>query len=334
MLFEEDVMRWLKTNFIFLLFMSLFASELSAQNNVQQDYLIKTLSSKSYSKLRIILKKSNISFISNSSPQIQIVVRKTKQEKVNTLSFQEEGDDLVLKQTVGDDFFDILITGNLMSFEVFVNEGNVDSKGWSANQFIVLQKGKVRIFEAKGDVKTHVLNGEFEAGHINGPIVFEGYEVKTTINDLKGDLKINQHSGVAKLESVEGGLNILSQRTKFQVIGGKGNLDFLLQQGSLNVTGFQGALEGTSDQAPIHIKAHETVNVKIQAKDASVDILVPQKSAAGVTMQTSTGRVSAPNYIKTTNYGDGAYATGRLKGEIPGRLFVKTQSGRISIKAY
>lgn len=293
--------------------------------NLQANTVLRSLSD--YSTVRVVMNSGKITFINGKQAQISI----TKPEMASGISFNDDGQTLEVKvdDKTSPEF--VIIGGNIAA-EAFVKEGNVVCKQWSSSVHVVIQKGSLTCLEGEGGVRAHVQDGDIEIGGRAGSVETESYEGKVTLKSIKGDVKVRHYSGAVSVETQEGKIDVSSQKARVRVVGGSGDLNFKSHSGPVTVVGFSGPVEGESEQGAVSIKALENVNLKLVSKDGPVDVFIPQKSAAGVAIDSFGGRVRSPKYLKVSPVGDASLVRGRLRGNIPGRIYVKTQTGRVTLK--
>lgn len=308
-----------------------FLSSISWSQNavtVQMETL-KTLSSVSQPKIRLVLNQAIVNVTANTASQELSI----KAESGTVWEWSEEAGVQVLRQK-SQNQAKVFVHGGSTAIEIYASNASLTVNGWTKNLTAVLQKGSFKSKETSGELKANVLFGEVEVSYHTGNINLESFDAKTTLNLVKGDVALNQHSGTASLESVEGRIKVLSAKSKMKVNGGSGDLDFLTRQGGFQIAGFKGSIEGVSEQGAIALKSVDVVDVRLQSKEGLIDLMVPVKSAAGINIETVEGRLQTPKFLKTSNLGSASVTRGKLRGDIPGRVHVKTQSGTVSLKTF
>ncbi len=226
----------------------------------------------------------------------------------------------------------INIKGPSLPLRINLLEGDVVLKNWKHDFLISQKNGKIKSLSNKGEGSLHLVEGQVEMSSHIGNIKADLFRVQARYNKVKGEIWHKSFSGDVNINHALGTVHMQVNQGKVNVIGGKGNTHFDLGEAEFHFSKRSGLLKGKSLQGTIRAILDRAVKVSIQSKTGDVLLQVPHTSAARVDIGTQDGKLVVPQGLRTTKRGVYDIARGRLKGQEPGRLFVRTETGGITLK--
>lgn len=226
------------------------------------------------------------------------------------------------------------IKGPSLPLRVNLLEGNVVLKSWKHSFLISQKKGKIKSLANRGEGSLHLIEGEVEVQSHSGNIKADLFRVKTQYNKVQGEVWHKSFTGDVDMSGVSGVVHVQANQGKVVISGGNGDTHFDVGEAEFHFSKRRGSLQGKSSQGTVHASLGKAVKVSIQSKAGDVTLRVPRTSAARVNIGTQDGKLVVPQGLRTTKQGVYDIARGRLKGQDSGRLFVRTETGGVTLKLF
>lgn len=210
-------------------------------------------------------------------------------------------------------------------------KGKVSVKDLHSSLSVTIQEGKLKVTDSVGDLMAYVQKGTIEVMRQKGAVDAESYSGQVTIKDVEGVVSVNNFTGKSVVEGVEGTLNYNSYSGTTLVKNVKGRFNFKNGRSKLEARGVEGDIRGRSGQGPVKITSNSKMNVNIKSIEGTVSLKIP-RSGAHVNVGSEKGGLYVPSFLKMTHFTSLKVKRGKLRGDVKGRVFVRTQSGDIRIQ--
>ena len=210
--------------------------------------------------------------------------------------------------------------------------GTISAKNWNQKTEIRLISGVVSLFGGDSEKDVFVSKGQILAQSIKGELRAESYNGKIQVQKASANLKLKSFSGAIGVQKSEGRLSVSSYSGKVSVDDNKGKLSFELQKAQLRVRKFAGRIDGQGGNSNLRIAYDGKADVNISSDAGKVIIDNPKESGAFVNVGSQAGGLYLPRGIRRFRASSLKKGSGRLKGKLPGRVFVRTKTGGIFLR--
>ncbi len=303
---------------------------------------------KAIQRLHIIGVKARVNVSGEQGSQLEVRISKGKGEESLVPKAEVKNGELFIKakglntkkkwekmlSTKSTPDVQINIKGPSLPLRVNLLEGDVVLKNWKHSFLISQKKGKIKSLSNKGEGSLHLMEGEVEVKSHSGNIKADLFRVKTQYNKIQGEVRHKSFTGDVDMSGVSGVVHVQANQGKVVITGGSGDTNFDVAEAELHFSKRRGSLKGKSFQGAVNASLSKAVKVSIQSKAGDVSLRVPRTSAARVNIGTQDGKLVVPQGLRTTKQGVYDIARGRLKGQDSGRLFVRTETGGVTLRLF
>jgi len=225
---------------------------------------------------------------------------------------------------------EIEVSGPPVPTALYWRQADIQAKDWHAALQIVDQKGKVTVSGGEGGLRISLTEGEALVVNRKGNLDIDSYQGRVNLSKVNGEAKINNFIGRIFINESDGIFDLTSFKGPVKITNSKGQLAFNSRRGPVSVDKFDGSIRGNSGQGPVKVKITGEADIRIKTNQAPVTI----RGAGGsrVNVGTADGDLYVPETLKTNRYPNLKVATGLLPGGKGGRVFVRTESGRIQVR--
>lgn len=227
---------------------------------------------------------------------------------------------------------DLIIQGPAVPVDLFWRQGNVKILGWDEVTKVRLLSGFVTI---QGGLKTKDVTfqkGRLEAKGLKGQLRAETYDGEILVSDAEGGVRLKSFAGDVKVLSSSGKLQISAHSGKIFLANNTGDLQFSVDKASMNVSEFEGVIDGHAGNSSVRIRYKGKANVKVRSLAGLIRIDNPRNSGAQINVGSEEGDLRLPKAIKRVQTPYLKIGRGRLQGQIPGRVYVRTKSGGVVLR--
>ncbi len=228
--------------------------------------------------------------------------------------------------------FVIELKGKVDSSLIHLNEGAVMVRGWKAKQTYSLMyanfdaqntEGKMEIFSRKAKFRSVDHKGFVDLDSFTSQVEFEG---------LEGELKLSNFSGSSTVAKTKGNITYISQKGRSLFADNEGSLRIQNGKGDVQVQRQQGNIEGESIEGLTIINMAANSKLRMKSSEAGVRVVMPKGSGAFVNVGTQEGSLVFPPPLKLQRLQNLKYARGKLRGNLPGSVYVRSEKATIRVK--
>lgn len=263
-------------------------------------------------------------------------------DKYFRFSTEEKQARLDFKLEQDKDFWKKESTATLPSFALFISgkalplylhwvRGGGLVKAWSANLKGLYLSGNFQIWDSKGDLDIHALNGEVKVKQHIGNVKIESHGAKISIDGLVGGLKINNFRGNSTVQGVQGRLSSKNLKGLSWLKANKGEVFFQNGHGELSIEEHEGSIKGNTLDGKVNLVMASENRVRIHSEEGSVAVKMGKNSGSFVNIGSEEGFVSFPRPLKLQRLANLKYAKGRLRGNQKGSLFIRNKKGDVKV---
>lgn len=227
--------------------------------------------------------------------------------------------------------FEIDIKGPARPIRLAMSEGKVLVENWNAPLAAFIQKGEFFSRKTQGDFNISVQEGNADIAQHTGALNLESYSGKLIVKETKGPLSLVNFMGLSDFTGHTGSVELSGYQGTFSGQKVKGRVEFDVDRSTVKLNPIDGQLRGKSQQGPIIATLEGESEVRINTVEGNVSLGFVN-SGAQLSLTTDTGQIVAPSFLNVARNTDQRSLRGRLKGSVPGQVYVKSQSGSIRIR--
>lgn len=202
------------------------------------------------------------------------------------------------------------------------------------------------------DIKTQ--SGTVKIRQVDGVSVNANYsniEINTVSGKSNKDIIVNSQSGALVVEDVVGNLRIDNPYSRIQLKNVKGNVRITTQSGTVNADGVAGDWDSETQYSSIRVKGLSAKNIRadnssnpiafelttvpslidIHNQYAHVAVTMPKGFGGDVNLDVEYGTIETNFPLTTKNKSGSGYAIGKV-GSGTGSIKIETTSGNISLR--
>jgi hypothetical protein len=198
----------------------------------------------------------------------------------------------------------------------------------------------VTLARSAGTIKLLDVAGLIKGESIAGRLTIEGADAvdlstsggDTTIGGVRGEVRLTSRSGQVRVTSPGGSVTIRSRDTRVRVEGITRDLRAETVEGDLELNDVGGAIDVDARSTPVTIGWARAAPAKIQARQSSLELILPKDAATyNLDARTTGGELVVPDGLqKTTDGGD--IAVTKPGGANAHPIFVRAVGTRITIR--
>jgi hypothetical protein len=200
----------------------------------------------------------------------------------------------------------------------------------------------VTLARAGGSVKltgvAGLVKGESRAGDltIDGAetIDLSGVSGESTITGVRGDIRLNVRGGEVRIVKARGRLTIAGTDTRVRVDGSAGELraEMAGEDGDLELNDVAGAVDIDTRNTPVIIGWLRAAPAKIQVRDGSLELALPQDSSSySLDMRAAGGDIRVPAPLQKTTDGGEIVVRKSARADAPS-IFVRGVGATLTIR--
>lgn len=251
--------------------------------------------------------------------------------KVVVLGSQSKSDWQEALRNKKEPSLNITVSGPSVPIMVSWRRGQLVSKNWQSSLGFRGIVNQLQILGGRGGIRANVQNGSVTVQNYEGSLVLEGFQAAVNIVNSKGDVLVNNFSGNTIVNQHDGFINLKSEKGNLNVSKGKGRIEFRSGLAPVSIDDFEGGIRGDAAQGAVKISAAEEVDLNVRSDKAAVDIQL-KNSGAYLNIGTKDGVMRTAPYLKVTRYPNIKVIRGRLRGNVKGKVFVRSQAGDIVVR--
>ncbi|MCB0364857.1 MAG: DUF4097 family beta strand repeat protein [Bdellovibrionaceae bacterium] len=215
--------------------------------------------------------------------------------------------------------------------EVTWRKGTVSIENWNDTLSVHVLEGETRVVGGKGEAQVVHQDGTLVLSGREGNVSVESFKGTLTVAKVKGKLDVENFSGTSRISDVDGQLNVTSTSGTMKISDSKGRLDFHNLRANLVIDDFSGELRGRNGAGSVSASVKGEADVRIHSKEGGVSLRLPN-SAARVNLGTAEGNMALPNYLHVSRLPNLRWVRGRLRGDVKGSVYVRTNEGNIRLR--
>ncbi len=228
--------------------------------------------------------------------------------------------------------FEFVVTGGNLPTVVSWYDGELAIEGWHGKVEAAGQRLRGSVRENKGDFKILAHEGSIKVEKHEGALFISGFSPMVVLKSIEGSIRIENFSGPTQVEGTRGKVYLKSQKGKSTLKGIEGTLRVFNGEGPVVIRDLKGAIEGESRQGSMDIELKKLSQVRLRTAEGAVVIRPPKDSGAKVSLGSHEGPLFVPRFLKVSNYANMKVAAGRLTGDKPGTIHVRTLKGKIQLR--
>ncbi|MCB0421391.1 MAG: DUF4097 family beta strand repeat protein [Bdellovibrionales bacterium] len=227
--------------------------------------------------------------------------------------------------------YELVIRGPSLPIKVSWWNGEVHLRNWKAPAELKLLDGKAFIEGMEGDLRLFEERGSVSLRQHKGLVNIGSYQSQLVLSDIVGDVELENFAGQSQIVRVKGAVNYQGYKGTLRLSDTEGDIHFDSRQVMVHLEKHQGDIKGKSAQGKVDLNLVGKVNVDIRSQEGDVALKL-RGSGASVNLGSKDGLIYAPSYLRSTNYPTIKVKQGRLRGKDQGRVFVRTDSGKILLR--
>ncbi len=227
--------------------------------------------------------------------------------------------------------FELVIEAPPMVAEIYWQKATVNVQNWKSDLMMGLGEGQVKTSRGKGAYKIRLHKGSLEVTSHQGDLDLDTYKGNIRIFNSSPTVNLENFAGTNHLEKVSGNIQLTSYIGSTQISHGQGEVEFKNIKSSIKIKDFEGSIRGKSSQGVVRISLVGQAKVHIDNGSGNVHLYAP-KSGAEVNLGTMRGGIYAPSFLGRSTLAHMKIRQGRLKGQRPGNIYIRTQSGKIFLQ--
>lgn len=290
----------------------------------------------------------------SKSKEIQIRLKQENPEKLSAeaksvldewhLSVQRKGDliEVAIRSPQSKSIWSKLLLGGIPQFyleisapamplEIAWRKGPVWIENWDTRMSVHLLSGGLSVVGGKGDARLSNGEGHIKVNDREGNLFIDSFKANLNATNCKGKMEISNFSGMTQMAKLNGHLFMNTSMGKVKLSGLVGRLDFENLDADLDLDGLQGEIRGQNREGSLSLDLKGEADVRIQSKEGPVSLRLPN-SGASVNLGTAEGQLYVPNFLEVKRLPNLKWTRGRLRGEQPGSVYVRTIEGNIRIR--
>ena len=199
------------------------------------------------------------------------------------------------------------------------------------NLVVSLRKARVQVRGSSGVFKISLDEGRLDFNKNKGKAEIHSYLAPLYLSAFNGNVQIRAYSQRVQVDQSQGVFNIQSFSSPLVLSQSQGDLQFRCERSNVQFKKYKGSITGYTKKGKV---SGSVTPKKAEIETGSGPIhLYFASSKARVEAQSWEGRVTAPHYFYKDRAGGVYKAYGSIKnrGEVDGRVYLKSHSGKISI---
>lgn len=226
--------------------------------------------------------------------------------------------------------YDIFIRGPTLPVTVSWRQGTIEVDGWDQKVDVSLLEGALNVRNSKGFVAAQGGRLSLVAEGHNGDLRFHADRGQLRVQRSRGSFQAHLMEGALTVSDFEGSLEWSAERASFFGARGRGSWNLRAHAGSVELEQFEGTLKGVGETVKWRISASQRAEVDVRSSSGPVKVRW-SRGAAKAFLSSHSGAIQAPAFAAVQR------ESGRSRwlaqwGDGPlGQIFVKTQSGSISL---
>lgn len=225
----------------------------------------------------------------------------------------------------------IVLNSPSKNLQVYLRKGVVNLINWQSDANLEGLHTNVTTKDTKGELKVSNQTGSVSVNDHVGNLKLDTYSARVDVNKLNGASNIQNFSGVTKVVSSETNMNLSAQKGSVVLDATKGKLDFDNLRASIRLNNFEGGIRGQSGQGDFEATIIGKADVRVRSKEGKVKVQT-KSSGAFINVGSKEGALYTPRHLKLTRYANIKVINGHLRGANPGRIFVRTESGAVTVR--
>ncbi|MCB0412359.1 MAG: hypothetical protein KDD22_07525 [Bdellovibrionales bacterium] len=226
--------------------------------------------------------------------------------------------------------YDLVVQGPPRMLRMALMDGTLQLEDWSAPAELYLHNGRIRVNNQSGDLRVGIQEGDADLKKIKGSIEIDSFNAHVSLKNTEGPSVINNFSGKTDMNSHDGSLEIEGYQGLWVINGVKGRAQFDVEKSTVKFNGLEGELRGKSGQGAVIATLKGESEVRVTTKEGNVSLNLAN-SSANINLATNEGQIYVPSHI-TVQRGSTRSARGRLKGDTPGKIYVRSEAGSIRVR--
>lgn len=212
-------------------------------------------------------------------------------------------------------------------------ELDVGLEGIKNNIKIVLVKGIIKGFKTQGELRVFINSGEIALDLHQGSVFLNGSQVKFSMKNSTGDIKVSNHSGSVNLDKNTGHSAIFNYQGAIVLNQITGSSQVELSKGSVQITQSQGRHDIFTDEANVELKATKESDFNIKMKTGKLNFQSAGVTGAWLNLSSKEADIFLPAPLKPQRVKAEVFFKGRTAGEkSSSRLEVKSVNAPIIIR--
>ncbi len=227
--------------------------------------------------------------------------------------------------------YQITITGPSKKLQLFWREGVVSITGWTSPVEFQTVSAKVKAHNNNSDIKISNQDGKIWVSNHKGGVEIETYSADVNLQSIVGPVKVYNFSGQNIIKNTDGAIHLELQSGRVKIEDSIGKIDFKNKRATIHLKKFKGRIRGKSGSGDILAELIGEADFRVRAKEGKVRVRA-LSSGAFVSVGSNEGDLLMPKYMKMTRHTSVKVINGHLRGPQKGRIYVRTQSGSISVR--
>jgi hypothetical protein len=226
--------------------------------------------------------------------------------------------------------FDLQLEGPPRVVDLAWRQGRAEFLDWSQPVTAIMIQGEVDSRRSTGDWALDVHSGSVKIYDHDGGLRVTGYDPRVEIQGGQGDLRLENFLGMSRVAQRQGRHELVAHRGSISVSQGKGRVDLQNDRATIRLDDFEGAVRGVSGPGSVLAQLRGEIDVQLRSQEGDVRLRVPD-SGADINVATQSGQLIVPGFLQTQRSDSVKSARGRLRGALPGRIMIRSQSGSVSV---